>query len=303
MPDRGLKRRISESTCDSSSCVFCIQRFPHPSDPVEQDISTEQGEDSSEDSAAASDFHIWLQKQNSDKSLLAGIDFRKMGLPTHQLDALQPSKQGCKLEAKQQHCESTIANSCHFLSSQQVLCDNPQKRPHDREVPWSWSDSWQDQTDVVPARFREVASFQQPVNSSNMRQHTADILCGVEFSPDAHFLATAGVAKQVSQFTYIPTAVSLFSGKHASHTQQNTYSCLQHKFPRKLNLQIFTTSAQHVCTDQLVQMCKLLALGSYHHCSTITMLCQDMLRERGFLLTNMSLCFAGQAIFLGRCII
>lgn len=28
-------------------------------------------------------------------------------------------------------------------------------------------------------------------------QHTADIVCGVEFSPDGKFLATAGVAKQV----------------------------------------------------------------------------------------------------------
>ena len=272
MPERGLKRRISESTCDSSSCVFCIQRFPHPPDPVEEDTPTEEGQASSNDSKAASDFHSWLQKQTSDKALLAGTDLGKMGLPTHQLDAYLPTKQGHKLEAKHQHCESVMASSCPFLSSQPVLPDSPQTLQQDREVPWSWSDSWQDQPDPVPACFRDVASFQQPVNSSNMRQHTADILCGVEFSPDARFLATAGVAKQVSQFLHSSTAVFCMHaslGKHVHICAATLQVCPVNLY----NVRVACTLS-HICFTCLKKCCPACPCIC-QHCLAQCMRCDE----------------------------
>lgn len=47
----------------------------------------------------------------------------------------------------------------------------------------------------MPGRFLEVARFERPLHSQHKRQH-ADIVCGVEFSPDGNLLACAGVAKQ-----------------------------------------------------------------------------------------------------------
>ena len=202
MPERGRKRRISESTCDSSNCVFCVNRFPHPPDTVEQPPQ-QQESDSSSETEAASDFHSWLQTQNSEKALLAAVDFSKMGLPPHQLEAYSSSEQGCNIkEAKQKQdsCSGTDSFYHHLESQQPSPASLQASQPdQDQEVPWSWSESWQDHTEPVPAVFREVASFQQPASSNNTRQHTADILCGLEFSPDARFLASAGVAKHVCQ--------------------------------------------------------------------------------------------------------
>ncbi len=60
---------------------------------------------------------------------------------------------------------------------------------------WQWRAEWEQQPDPVPGRFLEVARFERPLHSQHKRQH-ADIVCGVEFSPDGNLLACAGVAKQ-----------------------------------------------------------------------------------------------------------
>lgn len=64
---------------------------------------------------------------------------------------------------------------------------------------------WELQPDPVPAQFQEVACFERPTASQHKR-HNADIVCGIEFSPDGRFLASAGVTKQVSAFLTMPHA-------------------------------------------------------------------------------------------------
>ena len=61
---------------------------------------------------------------------------------------------------------------------------------------WVWNMEWELQPDPIPGQFQEVACFERPVSSQHKR-HNADIVCGVEFSPDGWFLASAGVTKQV----------------------------------------------------------------------------------------------------------
>lgn len=61
---------------------------------------------------------------------------------------------------------------------------------------WVWNMEWELQPDPIPAHFQEVACFERP-SSSQHKRHNADIVCGIEFSPDGRFLASAGVTKQV----------------------------------------------------------------------------------------------------------
>lgn len=61
---------------------------------------------------------------------------------------------------------------------------------------WQWRSEWEEQEEPCAAQFTEVATFERPLHSQYKRQH-ADIVCGVEFSPDGNLLACAGVAKQV----------------------------------------------------------------------------------------------------------
>ena len=54
--------------------------------------------------------------------------------------------------------------------------------------------------DPPPAGFVEVAAFerlQRDTHARTSRRLFADIVCGVEFTPDGRLLASAGVAKQV----------------------------------------------------------------------------------------------------------
>ena len=60
---------------------------------------------------------------------------------------------------------------------------------------WVWNMEWEMQPDPIPGQFSEVACFESP-GSSQHKRHNADIVCGVEFSPDGRFLASAGVTKQ-----------------------------------------------------------------------------------------------------------
>ncbi|KAK9826373.1 hypothetical protein WJX81_004551 [Elliptochloris bilobata] len=53
-----------------------------------------------------------------------------------------------------------------------------------------------------PAGFLEVAAFERPQRDAwSTRRQFADIVCGVEFTPDGRLLASAGVAKQVRVYT------------------------------------------------------------------------------------------------------
>lgn len=62
---------------------------------------------------------------------------------------------------------------------------------------WQWRSEWEVQEEPIAALFREVAAFERPP-CTLYKKHHADIVCSVEFSPDGHMLASAGVAKQVS---------------------------------------------------------------------------------------------------------
>jgi hypothetical protein len=62
---------------------------------------------------------------------------------------------------------------------------------------WQWRSEWEVQEEPIAASFREVAAFERPP-CTLYKKHHADIVCSVEFSPDGHMLASAGVAKQVS---------------------------------------------------------------------------------------------------------
>jgi hypothetical protein len=62
---------------------------------------------------------------------------------------------------------------------------------------------WELQPDPVPAQFQEIACFERPMASQHKR-HNADIVCGIEFSPDGRFLASAGVTKQVRAYLRTP---------------------------------------------------------------------------------------------------
>ncbi len=65
---------------------------------------------------------------------------------------------------------------------------------------WQWRSEWEVQEEPIAALFREVAAFERPTCSQHKRQN-ADIVCSVEFSPDGSLLASAGVAKQVRNFS------------------------------------------------------------------------------------------------------
>ena len=71
---------------------------------------------------------------------------------------------------------------------------------------WVWNMEWERQPDPIPGQFQEVACFERPTSSQHKR-HNADIVCGIEFSPDGWFLASAGVTKQ-ARLLSIPCANS-----------------------------------------------------------------------------------------------
>ena len=202
MPERGIKRQSSDSTCDSSNCVFCVHRFPHPPDQ-QHDLTAEQSISSPSFKRQLRDFDSWLAaQQNAFGVSVSQEQVAKIGLPTDQLEGYTPFRHSSS--NNRQLVQQPQQQSAQSLSDCQQPSSCGEMSGH--ETPWTWCNSWNELPVPTPAVFREVSHFQQPFNSSNMRSHTADILCGVKFSPDGQFLASAGVAKQVQTYCCVSHA-------------------------------------------------------------------------------------------------
>lgn len=192
MPLTGNKRRNSSAaTCDSSHCAFCLQR--QFSGGAHSQLEHDSGS-----SRPSNEFESWLQHQTgSTAEHTEHISLDKIGLPSSQLDR-PPSKRNrpsLDLEGASSS-DSSDPNNCalgpskHQHASMEVISAS-------EGTPWEWLPDWANQPMPMPAGFSEICSFQQPSGRTHSVQHTADIVCGVEFSPDGLFIASAGVAKQV----------------------------------------------------------------------------------------------------------
>ena len=199
MPHIGQKRRNSiEATCDSSQCAFCNQRSQRGLAAIQHTCSADSQPNS--DASTPSDFSTWLQAQKNRVTAQEPIDFGKIGLPTSQLED-PPSK---RTRQSIDVCEASSSDSSDptpatFGSIEQA--DSVESMPSLRStasgIPWLWSNEWAERPTPRPGALIEIGSFSAPDSRRNSVQHTADIVCGVEFSPDGKFLAAAGVAKQV----------------------------------------------------------------------------------------------------------
>ena len=203
MPHIGQKRRNSiEATCDSSQCAFCSQR-PQPDFHVQPSCTSDSH--ASTGAGLSNDFSSWLQAQKASHAVQEHIDLGKIGLPLRQALAGPPSKRN---RTSIEICEASSSDSSDpspatfgkAEESSSVL-PMPANKSHEPGIPWAWSNEWADQPEPRPGTLAEVCSFSAPFSRGRSVQHTADIVCGVEFSPDGRFLATAGVAKQVFTFS------------------------------------------------------------------------------------------------------
>ena len=202
MPHIGQKRRNSwEATCDSSQCAFCYQRS-HSGDltPVQTSCSSDSHGSTGASSRLSNEFKTWLQAQRPHGPAHEQIDFSKMGLPSSQVVG-PPSKRN---RTSFDICEASSSDSSDpspdtFATAEQnsSVLQMPALKASAQGIPWAWSNDWADQSHPRPGTLVEVCSFSAPFSRGRSVQHTADIVCGVEFSPDGKFLATAGVAKQV----------------------------------------------------------------------------------------------------------
>ena len=203
MPHIGQKRRNSiEATCDSSQCAFCSQRsqfdLAHASCTSDSHAST--------GASLSSDFSSWLEGQKTSDTAQGHIDLGKIGLPSSQVLAGPPSKRN---RTSIEICEASSSDSSDpspttFGTAEESssVLSMPAVKTQAPGVPWAWSNEWADQPQPRPGTLAEVCSFSAPFSRGHSIQHTADIVCGVEFSPDGNFFATAGVAKQVFASTY-----------------------------------------------------------------------------------------------------
>lgn len=64
---------------------------------------------------------------------------------------------------------------------------------------WQWRDEYSGREDPVPAELVEVATLNSPLSVTD--SSTCDIVCGLEFSPNGRWLATAGVSKQIRLYS------------------------------------------------------------------------------------------------------
>ena len=201
MPHIGQKRRSSlEATCDSSQCAFCEQRSQNGASIIQHRCSADSQGNS--DATTPSEFSTWLQAQASRATAHRHIDLSKIGLPSSQLDRPPSKKNRLSIDL----CEASSSDSSDpspavFSSAKHTGTAEPMILLKDNATgtPWHWSNDWADLPDPRPAALYEIGSFSAPHSHGSSVQHTADIVCGVEFAPDGKFLATAGVAKQVLQ--------------------------------------------------------------------------------------------------------
>ena len=200
MPHIGQKRRNSiEATCDSSQCAFCSQRSQV--DPAHAQLSFTSDSYASTGASLPNDFSSWLQAQNASNTSHEHIDLRKIGLPLSHVLAGPPSKRN---RSSIDICEASSSDSSdpnpatvEKVEESSSVLPMPAIKFQAPSVPWVWSNEWADQPEPRPGTLADLCSFSAPFSSGRAVQHTADIVCGVKFSPDGKFLATAGVAKQV----------------------------------------------------------------------------------------------------------
>ena len=209
MPHIGQKRRNSiEATCDSSQCAFCYQRSQSSVSQVQpSSAQCSSGSHGCTDASSPNEFRTWLQSQVSRVTAQESIDFSKIGLPSTQLVG-PPTKRN--RTSTLDLCEASSSDSSDpspdtFATLEQSSRDTsmPALKTCIPGTPWEWSNEWADQPQPRPGTLAEVCSLSSPFSRGHSVQHTADIVCGVEFSPDGKFLATAGVAKQVSVFSLL----------------------------------------------------------------------------------------------------
>lgn len=200
MPHIGQKRRNSiEATCDSSQCAFCSQRSQFESADVQ--LSSISHSHASTGASLPNDFVSWLQAQRASDTAKEHIDLGKIGLPVSQVLAGPPSKRN---RTSIDICEASSSDSSDPSPATAGIAEEnssalpmPAIKNQAAGTPWVWSNDWADQPEPMPGTLAEICSFSAPFSRGRAALHTADIVCGVEFSPDGKFLATAGVAKQV----------------------------------------------------------------------------------------------------------
>ena len=215
MPHIGQKRRNNiEATCDSSQCAFCSQRSQLG---LHVQLSSTSDSQASTGASLSNDFSSWLQAQKSSHTVQEHIDLGQIGLPLRQALAGPPSKRN---RTSIEVCEASSSDSSdpspatfgEAEESSSVL-PMPAIKSQEPGMPWAWSNEWADQPEPRPGALAEVCSFSAPFSRGRSVQHTADIVCGLEFSPDGKFLATAGVAKQV--FTFSLACIAYMCNAHS----------------------------------------------------------------------------------------
>ena len=200
MPVVGSKRRnSSEAACDSSHCAFCFQRSLGGRSSAEHDSGPAQSHDSS-GSRPVNDFQTWLTAQTTSAVAHDQTNLDKIGLPSSQLH--RPPSKRTRISKDFGEASSSDSSDPNQISLQAGLPDLPLDMNESQaeatvNTPWQWSDAWAEQLQPVQAAFTEIGSFQEPASRAHAAQHTSDIVCGCEFSPDGRFLASVGVAKQV----------------------------------------------------------------------------------------------------------
>ncbi len=200
MPVIGNKRRSSsDATCDSSHCAFCYQRS-HTGLPAIQHESCPEGTQDSSATRPHNEFENWLKAQTSSAAAHDHISLDKIGLPSSQLHSPPSKRNRASIdlgEASSSDSSDPYHTSFQAVQDAGLSLDMPGNVSGTSRSPWHWSHAWAERPLPVPAAFTEVGSFQELSGRAHAAQHTADIVCGVEFSPDGRFIASAGVAKQV----------------------------------------------------------------------------------------------------------
>lgn len=214
MPHIGQKRRNSiEATCDSSQCAFCSQR--PQSDRTVVQLSGSSDSHASTGASLPNDFSAWLQAHKAGDTAHEHIDLGKIGLPSSQVLAGPPSKRN---RTSIDLCEASSSDSSDPSPSTVGIAEEsssvpsmPAGKTQTTGIPWAWSNEWADQPEPRPGTLVDVCSLSAPFSRGRHIQHTADIVCGVKFSPDGKFLATAGVAKQVLTTSFSITLLMLLT--------------------------------------------------------------------------------------------